>query len=114
MGGERETFAEKKPSKESKEGTKLGKFRIHQNAGEVHFHDDEAKLKVAVPVADWWKAWEKLRTESSQFEWCDTVNDTILTVETTISEDVIDATITITEAVYGANFKALNDFTKRK
>ena len=114
MGGERETTAEKKTS--DKGTTKIGKFRIHENVGQVHIHDDELNLKAAVPVAEWFKAWEKLRTQPSRFEWCDTTNDTYLTIETLLTGEPpgIEAIINLTRGIYGVNFKALNEFTKRK
>ncbi len=34
-----------------------GIIRVHQSEGEVHFHDDPAKLKVAVPVPDFIQAY---------------------------------------------------------
>lgn len=36
-------------------------IRFHLSGGEVHFHDDQNSLKVAVPVSDWYRAWELLR-----------------------------------------------------
>ena len=36
-------------------------IRFHVSGGDVHFHDDESGLKVAVPISDWYRAWELLR-----------------------------------------------------
>ena len=35
--------------------------RFHKNRGHVHFHDDKKGLKVYVPAAVWWGAWQRLR-----------------------------------------------------
>lgn len=58
MGGERETTVSGKSA--SVQPIEIGsdqKIRIHENAGEVHFHDDVNNLKVAVPAAEFWTAW---------------------------------------------------------
>lgn len=117
MGGEREDYVTKKKSDktESKSGT-LGKYRYHENVGQFHVHDDELKLKAAVPMADWWKAWDKLKSGLGKWQWIDTVNDTILTIETveTGQPPGVDAVVTLVRGVFGPNFKALNAFTVRK
>lgn len=40
--------------------------RVHVSGGEVHFHDDVRKLKVAVPVSRWYAIWGKLRDLSME------------------------------------------------
>lgn len=122
MGGERETTLEKKGGEDRGESTtgfvagSAGRIRLHQNLGEVHFHDDTAQLKAAVPVAEWWKAWEKLKSQSSRWEWVDTVHNTYLVIETQVTGEPsgIEASITLSKAVFGTNFRELNNFTKRK
>lgn len=122
MGGEREDYVTgKKGDKTETQGSVAGanagqRIRFHENAGQVHFHDDQLNLKSAVPVADWWKAWEKLRSQPGRWEYFDTVNDTVLIVETQLVGEPpgIEAVISLTRGVYGTNFKALNAFTKRK
>lgn len=88
MGGERETFLEK--NKDSEEETSIAQekgrsIRLHQSGGYIHFHDDaKKKLKCAVPVAVWWKAWERLRGatpgEPQEFSFVDAAEKTILIV----------------------------------
>lgn len=122
MGGEREDYVtKKKDDKIESQGSVVGavagqRLRFHESAGQVHFHDDALGLKAAVPVADWWKAWDKLRTMLSKWEYVDTTNDTVLTVETHMAGEPpgIEASITLTRGIFGTNFKALNAFTKRK
>lgn len=123
MGGEREDYvAGKKSEKTETQGSVAGiiatgqRLRFHESAGQVHFHDDALKLKVAIPVADWWKAWDKLRVSPGRWDYFDSVNDTILTVETQLVGEPpgAEATLSLTRGVYGTNFKALDAFTKRK
>jgi hypothetical protein len=123
MGGEREGYVEskEKPSKSqetmgSVAGTSGQRLRYHENAGEVHFHDDAIGLKAAVPVAEWWKAWEKLKAQPERWEWVDAKNNTYLVVETQIVGDPpgIEAFTSLTNLVVGPNFQAFNNFTKRK
>lgn len=123
MGGEREDYvAGKKTEKTETQGSVAGtigigqRLRFHESAGQVHFHDDNLKLKAAMPVADWWKAWDKLRTSPGKWDWFDTVNETILSVETALVGEPpgIEATLSLSRGVYGTNFKALDAFTKRK
>jgi hypothetical protein len=60
-------------------GSKIGNLRIHENAGEVHFHDDQNKLKVAVPVAAMYDIWEKLRDgRKKRFKHRDLTNRAVL------------------------------------
>lgn len=126
MGGERETFLEKKDtattsgSVASASGSRV---RIHQNVGEVHFHDDASQLKCAVPVAEWWKAWEKLRVQPGKWEWIDSTNGTHLMAETVIKSGLdahgkatinVDTLISISQVVVGTNYRELSNFTKKK
>lgn len=77
MGGERETVVESK--KKASGATKVGKIRIHESGGQVHFHDDDAKLKVAVPVSSWFEIFQKVSTGGSETV-IDPVNKTILLI----------------------------------
>jgi len=124
MGGEREGYVDSKDKPEAGGSEVMGsiagagnqRLRYHENAGEVHFHDDALKLKAAVPVAEWWKAWDKLKSQPGRWDWVDTKNDTYLVVETQIVGEPpgVEAFTSLTRLVAGTNFKALNNFTKRK
>ncbi len=79
MGGEREfkTPAKKSGSKKDREQT-IGELRIHESEGEVHFHDDAKKIKVAMPVATWYSAWERIWKEpNTEFNFADAENGTL-------------------------------------
>jgi hypothetical protein len=115
MGGEREVTVESKSkSKSSGAETKVGTLRIHESAGQVHFHDDEKKLKCAVPVADWWKAWEKLSCQSQRWEWIDSENNTILVAETQIQHPNFDLSLILNSVTLSPGFQKLNSFTRGK
>ncbi len=85
MGGQRETLLETKPRAKTS-GTidiaTVGKIRVHESGGEVHFHDDDNKLKVAVPAADFWQKWRLLQpnypAESHDTVFMDLDNGTVL------------------------------------
>lgn len=115
MGGERETHLEKKSDGQT---VQLGKLRLHESAGEVHFHDDAAANKTAVPVSDWWKAWERIRSQPGKFEWIDSINKTYLVIKTElIFRDGIAhvfAHAEIIKAEVDVNYTELTKFTKRK
>jgi len=112
MGGERETTVEKKDKKEG--GTTFGGFRIHESNGEVHFHDDKNKLKAAVPLGAWYKAWDKLRGEPAIWQYIDTTNNTNISVETRLENDEFDVIVSIQAIKVSKDYGKLNTFSKRK
>lgn len=79
MGGDREFTT---PAKSTSTSQVIGNLRIHENSGEIHFHDDANQLKVAVPSADMFEAWEKLSTgKKKKFSYKDRKNSTELRIE---------------------------------
>jgi len=116
MGGERETKVPKSQSQSTP--TSLGDIRIHESGGEVHFHDDKSKLKVAVPVAEWWKEWQRLKTPSvsQQWDYIDSINSTLLSIVSEIDRDKsppeISLKILIEKVKVADNFKKIQEFTK--
>lgn len=84
MGGQREAVinqksAATKPNLSGIQGS-TGKIRFHENKGHVHFHDDNQKIKVEIPVAQWANIWQKLSTELGHFCFVDKNQNTILSV----------------------------------
>ena len=64
MGGEREKVLDMSKSSGSvgiEVGTSKNPIRMHENQGEVHFHDDKASRKVAVPCEQFWKDWQSFQ-----------------------------------------------------
>lgn len=74
-------------------------IRYHVNNGEAHFHDDDENLKVAMPVAEWWKAIEQVsnfRTEL--YRYVDHANGTVLELRPGVNDDgEFDVTPTVKE-----------------
>ena len=117
MGGSYETQVESAPV--TKGGTTtLGDIRVHEKDGEVHFHADSSGLKVAVPCAVWFKAWDRLNQELGIWSFVDHERGTNLTVEMEfdpmLDKPVVDVRFEIKEVELSANFKALHKFTTRK
>ena len=112
MGGEKETLVEKKESKSDK--TKIGNFRIHLNNGEVHVHDDDNKLKVAIPVAAWWKIWDRIRNQPDGLTWLNPVNKTELKIESSIDDFVVDVKLSVSSVKFSDAWEKIDTFSKRK
>lgn len=119
MGGERETSVEKekteiKVAKDRNAKTNIGTYRIHESKGEVHVHDDSNKLKAAIPVAAWWKMWDKLRNEPGSWTWIDPQFKTRITIQTVLDQTGVDVTINVAPVTFGDSWDKLNTFTKKK
>jgi hypothetical protein len=115
MGGERETTVAS--SKSDKNKTTIGDIRIHEANGEVHFHSDSSKLKVAVPSGAWYRDWTRLVDQGGSCTLIDNERNTRLTVEVALRGDdfsEIDASLSIAKIVMSDTFKALHEFTTGK
>lgn len=121
MGGEREDVIQAKSSKSpgpAGEPETIGAIRFHESTGEVHFHDDAAGLKVAVPVAEWWKAWRLIRQgQTSEWTWHDVARKTILRIVCMIDDDaeppILDCELHIEAVAHGDGFTRLERFTPK-
>lgn len=121
MGGERESTVPKSRTAKQGEtlGRTLGKIRFHESAGEVHFHDDDNGLKVAIPTARWYRVWEDLSNGTSKkFQFIDSERNTRLLVRMQMKKNdkgkkvVHSAFIEIQSNIeYNDTFKALQKFT---
>lgn len=82
MGGERETVAEQRVQPEiGGDPVVVGTVRYHENKGQIHFHDDANKLKVAIPVSVWYRAWGNMCSSlPSEFHYADPDEGTVLHV----------------------------------
>lgn len=115
MGGEREATIEAKPSKAGGNSGTFGKLRFHESMGEIHFHDDVAAIKVAIPVALWSAAWEKLSSgQIKKFNYYDTSNASQIDVRIKRKKRtaIIEAVVEVSKLNFGAEFNALQKFTK--
>ncbi len=115
MGGEREDVVEAKKKATKGGGTEtVGKIRFHETKGEVHFHDDAAKLKCAVPSVHWYEMWGKLTTgEIDMLSHIDTDNATRLDVTIITRPDgKLDCALAVSPAKFTAEFQKVQKFTE--
>lgn len=111
MGGTNEKVIDTPRAATSSKSAAIGKIRVHENAGEVHFHDDEKGLKVAVPAASFWKAWQGNVNLNSLF-FFDSERQTICNIRFRLvdSGQSIESEVILTKAMVNDTFKNLNDF----
>ena len=119
MGGAREDFIQPKaePKKEATTtvAPELGsnqKIRYHESNGEIHFHVDDANLKAAIPVAEWFNMWRNaVNFKSSQY--IDVNNQALLTLQPFKTGTNVDLIVNVEKINIGVTFDALNKFNKR-
>tara|TARA_Y100000310_G_scaffold328692_1_gene397229 strand:- start:1389 stop:1766 length:378 start_codon:yes stop_codon:yes gene_type:complete len=121
MGGENEKVVETPRATSApfgKTAKTVGKIRIHENAGEVHFHDDKKKLKVAVPVADFMERWETFQLDpfrGDSLRLFDSENETAVilqpdNIDLNAPDKPFDVAIYLHKVKLGTAFQALSDF----
>jgi hypothetical protein len=95
-------------------------LRVHLSSGEIHFHDDKQKLKVAMPFADWWSAWNRLSCLSiRQYEYLDRERGTVLTVSVDGAGGLLEANVILTKEFkkipveLGPTFKKLDSYINK-
>lgn len=85
-------------------GPVLQGFRIHENAGEVHFHEKGGnELKVAMPVAEFWNFWNKISNlQIDSYCYLDPNRFTLLQVTAGVDgQNKLDIRVTITKEADG-------------
>jgi len=112
MGGERETTI-----RQQKPGTsgQISNIRFHENRteGTIHFHDDAAGLKVAVPAKTWFRAWEQLTVDAfDTWRYFDVKNSTVLHVSLSQKGNEVDCTLHIESVKLSDSFASLEKFTR--
>jgi hypothetical protein len=117
VGGDREGFVPQTKAKTNSSG-QAGQIRFHEKSGEVHFHDDAAKLKVAVPVAEWSRQWNDLQQQppgKAVYRYFDSEHSTLLNVEIVFNLKTktpnVDLNISIDKIDYSKSFADLQKFT---
>ena len=123
MGGENETISPQKVETESGVTEVVGSVRYHINKSQVHFHDDNNKLKVEIPVATWYKAWSNLMTSlPSEWNYADVDKGTILHVKLSLKKanpkkdrqfPQLDALLHIEKISTTEEFNKLNKFSAK-
>lgn len=133
MGGLAEGSIQSKPPEKGGPGTIIGqvqKLRFHRTTDnkEIHFHDDKAKLKVAIPAVEWWVAWERVLknpnagSDEKPWTWVDAKNKTMITLTVKVVQPrrprnaevapppIIDIYPTLTKVEFGEVFQKLDAF----
>lgn len=112
MGGAAEQTANQTERKPTGEEIVVGRVRFHESAGKVHFHDDINKLKVEVPVADWWENWSRLKSgRTKRIKMIDTDRKTQVSVRLSGKGGAVNAQIRVTAVNVSPDFEALNKFS---
>jgi len=119
MGGGNETTAAQKKPDAAGTPQVSGEVRYHTSGssggGEVHFHDDKNNLKVAIPSATWFAAWQKIETGES-WQYTDIERQTSLNVSFVTAIDAagkakLDVCLSIEKIGLSDDFEKLRKFT---
>lgn len=118
MGGKDETTVKQSRTTQA-DGTieQIGDVRIHVGDDSlIHFHDDKAKVKVAVPPATFAKAWQRLESgETDQWEFTDLERKTFLHVKLIVSPPVkVGGKTKLDVCVALEQLEVSDDFSKLK
>ena len=123
MGGHNEKVLTPATSGKDREIQMGSKIRVHENAGEVHFHDDEKKLKVAIPAADFWREWTAFQTtriakKDEVLHFIDPTRGTVALIESQSKfkdgKYKIDVNVSIVEVEVSPVVSSLRDFAANK
>ena len=87
-------------------------IRQHVSAGHVHLHDDTNKLKVSIPVADWYIILRQLKT-MTKYTYVDTDFNCTANFRPFINNGIFDVAIELVPTVVGERFKQLTSVAKR-
>lgn len=120
MGGLREDTIEA-PTPPNKSDTISTTIRFHEDpkTGQVHFHDDANGLKVGIPVAAWYVAWQRIKqanNEPTPYTWTytDAEHLTQLTVKSGLNmfatPPTFEVALTIVPVQLGNTFQKLDAF----
>lgn len=113
MGGVAEDVVPQTEKRSDGSVVTVGKVRFHESGGEVHFHDDERGLKVAIPVATWWSTWQSLSSGAAKkAELVDASRKTMVTVKVS-GKQVRDVSIRIRNVGLSSSFESLQKFSLR-
>lgn len=88
-------------------------IRQHVSAGHCHFHDDENKLKVSIPVAEWWVILRQLKS-MQPYTYVDTDFRTVAYFRPYLFNGYFDVAVEMVGIDVGVRFKALSDLAKTR
>ena len=115
MGGIAEDVIEQPARTESPSARGVvGNVRFHESGGEVHFHDDVNKLKVAIPMASWWRTWQDLSSGSTKkARLVDPARKTEVVLKVSNKQGVCDVSVKINTVALSTSFEKLQKFSTR-
>lgn len=88
-------------------------IRQHISAGHVHLHEDTQKLKVCIPVSDWFTLLNKLKNLQN-FTYIDTQLNCVAHFKPYVdNNNVFEVTIELKPIVIGPRFKLINELARR-
>jgi len=98
---------------------KASPIRIHQNAGEVHLHDDANNKKFACSITDFYSAWDKGRksvfTPPVELVGQDAnKNPIVAKFEKVVTGGTIDVAITFLPVSFGDTINQIDKFVQSK
>lgn len=93
------------------------KIRYHFNANEVHLHDDDSKIKVAISAPEFWTAWRRFKTGFSfdkEASFIDFGNKTVATFKMGVGEGgKIDFVVSLQKAHIPDNLDKIETFVNK-
>lgn len=120
MGGEKETTAPQ--TRNTPSGLeRCGTVRYHENQGEIHFHDDANKLKVAMPTGTWFTNFQQLMNSTpSSVRYTDTKNGATIKIATVFKKAKknkkkkarVELEMFLEPVMVSADIEALQKFTE--
>jgi hypothetical protein len=117
MGGEYEDKIE--VQKSISDEVKVQGIRFHLEKGFIHFHDDKAKLKCAIPLHVWKAKWYNVRLpkDSQTFTHEDEDNKSLLTVTSRRKDNTVKINMSLVPfkppETYDKVWHALEGFTQK-
>lgn len=87
-------------------------LRQHISAGQVHLHDDENDLKVAIPVAEWYVIVRQMKT-LKPYSYVDTDFNCVANFQPYSKDGFFEIAIELVPITVGDRFKQMSDLIKR-
>ena len=115
LGGSNQGMAPAAATPTSAGGSGISGIRCHEKNGEVHFHDDAGKMKVAVPVSQFHNMWSELENNAAaKPSYVDNANNTRVSLSwSTASDGTKDIRISVTSSI-GETYKILEKIISGK
>ena len=87
-------------------------LRQHISAGQVHLHDDENNLKVAIPVAEWYVIVRQMKT-LKPYSYVDTDFNCVANFHPYNKDGLFEIAIELVPITVGDRFKQMSNLIKR-